>query len=221
MEGLNDRQRLEIFNAICKYSLNFEDTDLTGISKSIFTLIKPNLDANNKRYLNGTKGGEYGKKGGRPNNPKETPNITPNVTPKEEKENPKLTPNKDKDKDVNKDENENKDLDENIAIAFLKNLPDDEKKILKDKLNIKQPFMYQKSNGTQVSFARYLHEAFFDPINSPRIKNRFTNENHYWRTIAEFTDVQIVSENYKRYQSAGEIRKHFINWHTQKQNSNQ
>ena len=44
----------EVWNAVFEYSLNFNEVTLTGLSKTIFTLIKPQLDANIKRYKNGT-----------------------------------------------------------------------------------------------------------------------------------------------------------------------
>lgn len=50
---LPDTNKLEIYNAIFSYSLNFIEPELTGLSKSIFTLIKPQLDANIKRFNNG------------------------------------------------------------------------------------------------------------------------------------------------------------------------
>jgi hypothetical protein len=50
---LPDINKLEIYNAIFSYSLNFIELELTGLSKSIFTLIKPQLDANIKRFNNG------------------------------------------------------------------------------------------------------------------------------------------------------------------------
>lgn len=45
----------KIYNAIFNYSLNFKEDKLTGVSKAVWTLIKPQLDANIKRYQNGTK----------------------------------------------------------------------------------------------------------------------------------------------------------------------
>jgi len=45
----------DCWNAIMEYSLNFNEIDLTGISKTIFILIKPQLDANLKRFENGNK----------------------------------------------------------------------------------------------------------------------------------------------------------------------
>jgi hypothetical protein len=45
----------EVYDAIFQYSLNFKEVELSGLSKTIFTLIKPQLDANNKRYENGNK----------------------------------------------------------------------------------------------------------------------------------------------------------------------
>lgn len=89
-EAINDlpeKNQLQIYKAICELSLNFEEIDLKGISATIFRLIKPQLEANNKRFINGQKGGQYGNLGGRPRkpqtkpqkNPKETPNNNDNV----------------------------------------------------------------------------------------------------------------------------------------------
>lgn len=46
-----------VYSAIFEYSLNFNEVVLEGLPKAIFTLIKPQLDANNKRWENGSKGG--------------------------------------------------------------------------------------------------------------------------------------------------------------------
>ncbi len=52
---LQDKNQAELWRAIFEYSLNFEQIELTGLSKTIFTLIKPQLDANIQRYKNGKK----------------------------------------------------------------------------------------------------------------------------------------------------------------------
>lgn len=52
---LTKEQQADVWRAICEYSLNFQEIELDGIAKTIFKLIKPQLDANNKRYENGTK----------------------------------------------------------------------------------------------------------------------------------------------------------------------
>ena len=55
IKELPKENQLEIYNAIAEYSLNFKEVELSGLSKTIFTLIKPQLEANNKKYLNGSK----------------------------------------------------------------------------------------------------------------------------------------------------------------------
>ena len=50
---LDADSQAQVFKAICEYSLNFTEIELTGIAKTIFKLIKPQLDANNKRFENG------------------------------------------------------------------------------------------------------------------------------------------------------------------------
>ena len=57
LQGLPLEQKGLIYDAIFNYGLNQELTELEGISKTVFTLIKPQLDANLKRFENGKKGG--------------------------------------------------------------------------------------------------------------------------------------------------------------------
>lgn len=55
--------QLELYTAICKYSLYGELPELSPISKALFTAIKPNIDKAAARYVASV---ENGKKGGRP-----------------------------------------------------------------------------------------------------------------------------------------------------------
>ena len=45
----------EVYNAIFDFSLNFTEPELTGLSKTIWTLIRPVLEKGNTNYQNGTK----------------------------------------------------------------------------------------------------------------------------------------------------------------------
>lgn len=95
----------EIYTAIMEYSLYGKETEnLKPIARSVFTLMKPQIDVNNKRFENGKKGGRP-KSGNEPdgnqeetkekpsNNQSETkskPNVNDNVNANENKDN---TPN--------------------------------------------------------------------------------------------------------------------------------
>lgn len=50
---LPKENQADTYKAIAKYALEQEETELTGISKAIFSLVKPQLDANYKKYENG------------------------------------------------------------------------------------------------------------------------------------------------------------------------
>lgn len=66
----------EVYNAIMEYALNSNlPTELSTIANSIFILIKPQIDKNNKRY-------ENGKNGGRPviSGDKQKPNNNQTIT---------------------------------------------------------------------------------------------------------------------------------------------
>lgn len=67
IKSLDDNTQLDIYNAIFAYALEEKPAeDLSVLASAIFTLIKPQLDANIKRREAGKKGAEHGKKGGRP-----------------------------------------------------------------------------------------------------------------------------------------------------------
>lgn len=56
-EDLSKKDRLTLFEAVCNYALNDIEPELNGIPLAIFKLLKPQLDANIRRYENGCKGG--------------------------------------------------------------------------------------------------------------------------------------------------------------------
>lgn len=52
------KDRLQLVEAICDYALNDIDPEsLSGTGDAVFTLLKPQLDANTRKYENGLKGG--------------------------------------------------------------------------------------------------------------------------------------------------------------------
>lgn len=50
---LSKEDQADTYNAIMQYALNQKEIQLKGISKAIFSLVKPQLDANYKKYENG------------------------------------------------------------------------------------------------------------------------------------------------------------------------
>lgn len=87
----------EIYTAIMEYSLYGKETEnLKPIARSVFTLMKPQIDVNNKRF-------ENGKRGGRPKS-EDKPKGNQNET----KEKPKNNQNETKDEpNVNVNDNVN------------------------------------------------------------------------------------------------------------------
>jgi hypothetical protein len=56
LKGLSPMISAEVYDAIFSYGLDFKDPEITDpVAKAMFTLIKPQLDANIKRYENGNK----------------------------------------------------------------------------------------------------------------------------------------------------------------------
>ena len=56
-DGLSKKDKLILFEAVCNYALNDIETELSGVPSAMFKLLKPQLDANIRRFENGCKGG--------------------------------------------------------------------------------------------------------------------------------------------------------------------
>lgn len=64
---LNAKERLALYDAILMYAFDGVEPEITNKQvKMAFILSRPQIDANNERYINGKKGAEHGQKGGRP-----------------------------------------------------------------------------------------------------------------------------------------------------------
>ena len=105
MDGLNNEQYGELMRAINNYALFDKVPDLDGVPKMLFTLIKPQIDANKKRRENAKKGGAPS---GNSNAQKQPTDIPP-----EEKKQPSVDfPETEKQPNVN--DNVNVNANENV-----------------------------------------------------------------------------------------------------------
>ena len=165
---LSEEEQGRLYIAIMKYVFEGIDPDLTGGPMMAFKFMKPTIDANIKRRINGKKGAEYGKLGGRPKGnktPKETPSKTPIETPTQT---PSKTPKDNKKENIKeniKDKEEYKeeaaasaaiaeevrpqdvvDLYNKICISLpkAKVLTDERRKHIKARLNENDPGMFLK-----------------------------------------------------------------------------
>jgi len=118
LEHLPTNQQVKIYNAICNYALNNVEPNLTSNLKSIFILIKPNIDSAIKRADNG-------KKGGRPKT-KTKPNNNQNK-PNKNQSKPKANQS-DSDNIIEKEKEEDKDIDKEIDKELDKNKDKDTSK---------------------------------------------------------------------------------------------
>ncbi|ERI64310.1 hypothetical protein HMPREF1551_00549 [Capnocytophaga sp. oral taxon 863 str. F0517] len=131
----------EVLTAIMEYGLNGVTTEnQKPITKAMFALIKPQLDANNQRFENGKLGAEHGKKGGRPR--KEKPQENPTLTPKKPQENPNLTPNV----------NDNVNVNDNISFLEKKKQKSASVDFSEEEKN-NQPLSDQKETSPRVAAA--------------------------------------------------------------------
>ena len=134
-EALSDlpaENKLELYEAIAQYSFNGkEPQNLTWISVPMWKLIRPQLEANNKRYLDWCKGG-------RPK--KETSGFENEITSGFENEKPKEK-EKDKEKDNHPLDEFDEALNEFIKMRkqIKKPITDKWVELVKDKLNKMYP----------------------------------------------------------------------------------
>lgn len=104
--GLPPEEYKKVMQAIIGYALDGTEPTAGGIEYTVFCLVKPQIDANNKRY-------ENGKKGGRPIT-KQEPNNNQDVTKKKPSNNQDVT-NPQPNVYVNVNDNDIKKKDTNVS----------------------------------------------------------------------------------------------------------
>lgn len=57
IRDVDSETQLVLLDAICRKGLYDEEVPLDGLAKTLFALIKPQLEANARRFTNGKKGG--------------------------------------------------------------------------------------------------------------------------------------------------------------------
>ena len=124
---LENEEKWKLFDMICQYWLYGNEIEWEWASMWMFLLIKPQLDANNKRYINWCKGKEFWEKWWAPkwnqnavktwknnikqpqNNPKTTPNDNDNVNDNIKENN-------------NENQNQEQSQDTNVSIPKQNNI---------------------------------------------------------------------------------------------------
>jgi len=109
-EAISDLQpedQLKAYNAIFDYALDGIEPEVKGVASAIFKIAKPQIDANNQRYMNGKKGGRPKKHSDEENKPSENQNK-----PSENQNKPNDDFLKPKEKEKEKDKDKDKDLKE-------------------------------------------------------------------------------------------------------------
>ena len=87
LKALPDKDRLELYDAIFAFGIYEEEPKLSGVNSAVFTLVRPQIEANNRKYENGMKGG-------RPKNQMETkpkPNHNQSITKTKPNDNQNVT----------------------------------------------------------------------------------------------------------------------------------
>lgn len=125
IKDLPKELQADAWQSIFEYGLNDNQQELTGIVSTVFKLIKPQLDANKKRFENGQKGGRP-KTESKPNNNLTITKVEPNVND-----------------NVNNNDNVNKNK------RFIKPTIEDIKKEFSN-FNAEHFFNYYESNGWMV-----------------------------------------------------------------------
>jgi len=175
LNELPEKNQLEVYRAIFELSLNENRIELTGLSKTIFTLIEPQIIANIQRFKNGSKA--KSKQNGSETEAKSKQKLS------------EIEANKNKNKNENKKDNKNENKKKNTAPPTL-----DE---------VKQWFIEQGSTPEQGAKAwQYYsdgnwHDAKGQPVKNWRQKMRGGR----WLEVKAVNTVLHHSENGISYQN--------------------
>lgn len=173
----------EIYTAIMEYSLNGKETEnLKPIARSVFALMKPQIDANNKRF-------ENGRKGGRPKSDNK-PNVNQVITKTKPSNNQNKTKVEPKDKDKDKDND------------IKKESPNGDKKESDDS-------SYSQTNSDYQKFQDWLGKHAPYCSNVKNFPSQIT-ETEFIRLKAKYTAKEIA-ETIEQIENRKDLRKRYTN----------
>ena len=147
IKSLPESNQLEVYNAIFEYSFNFNEIELTGLSKTIFTLIKPQLEANKKRFENGTK-----------------PKVKPEKSKTEAKQKQKIS-KAEANNNVNNNDNDNEKVNKNKVNEIENNNFDFKSALISYGFNTElvsdwmQVRKSKKATNTETSFNNFVSQV--------------------------------------------------------------
>jgi len=119
MKKIPKKDRLQFVEAICNYALDDEEISLSGVNTAIFELVKPQIDANFKRYENGKKGGRPKKPNQNQNETKAKPNHNQTITKPKPNVNDNVNVNVNVNDNVLGFENEPSETSPSVVINYL------------------------------------------------------------------------------------------------------
>jgi hypothetical protein len=122
IKELPERNQVEVLKAICEFGFDGIEPDITGISKTVWILIRPNLQSNRKKWESGCKA--------------KTKQKVSKPKAKKKQDVSKPEANVYVDVDVDEDVNVDEDKDENVNVSLMV-LPSEvpQKKFIKPSIN--------------------------------------------------------------------------------------
>lgn len=173
---LPKENQADLWQAIFEFALDFKEPELSGINKTVFTLIRPQLEANNKKYKTGVehghKGARHGKKGGRPKNEKPSNNPQETLT-KPSNENVKEKENVNENDNVNETAQELKNSHQWIQdICMKKKVPEKRVRDLLDEFidnRILEEDMHKGIKELKRHFINWLNIQLTKPPPPPEV----------------------------------------------------
>lgn len=193
LKFLDPETKCKAYDAICDYAFDGILPTGCGMERAVFELVKPQIDANNRRRANGAKGAEYGKLGGRPKKTPTKPQNNPKETPRKPLTNPTQTPNVNVNDNVNVNVNDN--ANENVNVnkspkGDKRYFPDDDllEKTFADFQDMRKKIKKPMTDRAISLMLNKLEKLSSDPLVQVKILEQSIM--NCWQDIYEIKDVR-------------------------------
>lgn len=195
----DERDRIVLYEAVFDYALDGKEPDFEGYMMSLFVLIKPQIDANNRKRENGKRGSVYGNMGGRP---VQRPIYSNTETPKKRQDNPTETPTKPQQNGTETPKEKDKEKDKAKEKEKVKD---------KEKVNTNPPNPPLGDNAADAACYRELKQRICRLFNRRETTAWTAKETAQLKIISNRKDViDEIAEIETLYNSGYKYRRHDI-----------